>query len=52
MQEPPPEGLAGTSGSYLAGVATVPGKVILILDVAEVLNRTGEQGPIPGESET
>lgn len=38
--QPPPEGLAGTSGSYLAGVATPDDKVILILDVAAVLEHT------------
>lgn len=38
--QPPPGGLAGTSGSYLAGVATLAGKVILILDVAAVLDHT------------
>lgn len=47
----PPEGLAGTSGNYLAGIATINDKVILILDVAEVLNRTGEQSQVPGGSE-
>ncbi|HVK18356.1 MAG TPA: chemotaxis protein CheW [Fimbriiglobus sp.] len=36
--QPPPESLAGTSGNYLGGVANVADKVILILDVAEVLN--------------
>ena len=36
--QPPPEGLAGTSGNYLSGIATVDNRVILILDVAEVLN--------------
>ena len=35
---PPPEGLAGTSGNYLSGVATAGDKVILILDVAEVIS--------------
>jgi len=38
--QPPPEGLVGTSGSYLAGVATLAGKVILILDVTAVLEHT------------
>jgi purine-binding chemotaxis protein CheW len=50
--QPPPEGLAGTSGKYLAGIVTLNDKVILLLDVAEVLSRTGEQGPLPGGSET
>jgi purine-binding chemotaxis protein CheW len=36
--QPPPEGLAGTSGKYLGGIATLGDKVILILDVAGVLD--------------
>jgi purine-binding chemotaxis protein CheW len=36
--QPPPDGLAGTSGNYLRGIATVADRVILILDVAGVLN--------------
>jgi purine-binding chemotaxis protein CheW len=36
--QPPPEGLAGTTGKYLSGVATLNGKVILILDVSEILD--------------
>ncbi|HUR53161.1 MAG TPA: chemotaxis protein CheW [Gemmataceae bacterium] len=36
--QPPPEGLAGTTGNYLGGIATLNGKVILILDVAGVLD--------------
>jgi len=43
--QPPPEGLAGTGGSYLAGVATLAGKVILILDVAAVLEHTATAAP-------
>ena len=35
--QPPPETLGGMSGNYLAGVATVEDKVILVIDVAEVL---------------
>jgi chemotaxis signal transduction protein len=49
--QPPPEGMAGTTGTYLGGVATLAGKVILILDVAEVLSHTGEPAPDP-ETET
>jgi purine-binding chemotaxis protein CheW len=45
--QPPPESLSGTSGSYLAGIATVNDKVILIIDVAEVLNYTAGPGPAP-----
>ena len=36
--QPPAEGLTGTSGRYLRGVATVGDRMILILDVAELLN--------------
>jgi purine-binding chemotaxis protein CheW len=46
--QPPPDGLAGTTGNYLGGIATLNGKVILILDVAEVLKHTGEQDSLPG----
>ena len=35
--QPPPETMAGTSGRYLRGVADVGGRIILILDVAGVL---------------
>ncbi|HVK12096.1 MAG TPA: chemotaxis protein CheW [Gemmataceae bacterium] len=38
--QPPPETLGGTSGNYLAGVATVGDKVILVIDVTEVLKQT------------
>ena len=43
--QPPPEGLAGTSGRYLGGVATVNDKVILILDVAGVLAPDADRMP-------
>ena len=36
--QPPPETMAGTSGRYLRGVADVGGRIILILDVAGVLD--------------
>lgn len=36
--QPPAEGLTGTSGRYLRGVATLGDRMILILDVAELLN--------------
>jgi len=36
--QPPPDTLAGTSGKYLSGVVTLNDKVVLILDVAEVLS--------------
>lgn len=36
--QPPPEGMGGTSGHYLAGIATLGDKVILVVDVGEVLD--------------
>jgi len=36
--KPPAEGLTGTSGRYLHGVATLGDRMILILDVSELLN--------------
>jgi purine-binding chemotaxis protein CheW len=38
--QPPPEGMGGTSGHYLAGIATLNDKVILVVDVGEVLDDT------------
>ena len=35
---PPAEGLTRTTGKYLRGVATIGERMILILDVAELLN--------------
>lgn len=35
---PPAEGMTGTSGRYLRGVATIGDRMVLILDVAELLN--------------
>lgn len=40
--QPPPEGMASTTGNYLEGVATIDGKVILILNVAEIISHTGD----------
>ena len=36
--QPPPDAMAGTSGRYLRGIADVGGRIILILDVAGVLD--------------
>jgi purine-binding chemotaxis protein CheW len=36
--QPPAEGLAGTSGKYLRGVATIGDRMILILEISELLN--------------
>jgi purine-binding chemotaxis protein CheW len=35
--QPPPEAVSGLSGDYLEGVATVGERIVLILDVDEVL---------------
>jgi purine-binding chemotaxis protein CheW len=45
---PPNDGLRGMSGRYLRGIATIDGRMVLILDLAEVLN-LGEA--LPGESD-
>lgn len=36
--EPPPEAITGLSGKYLEGVATIKGRIILILDLVEVID--------------
>lgn len=36
--QPPAEGLTGTRGRYLRGVATVGDRMILILEISELLN--------------
>jgi chemotaxis signal transduction protein len=48
--QPPPEAMGGTSGHYLAGIATTAEKVILIIDVGEVLSDTA--GPTAPSSTT
>lgn len=40
--EPPPEAITGLSGKYLEGVATIKGRIILVLDLDEVID-LGEQ---------
>jgi purine-binding chemotaxis protein CheW len=40
--EPPPEAITGLSGKYLEGVATIEGRIILILNLDEVID-VGEQ---------
>jgi purine-binding chemotaxis protein CheW len=34
----PPEAIAGLSGQYLAGIANIDGRLVLVLDVEEVVN--------------
>ncbi|HEX7317535.1 MAG TPA: chemotaxis protein CheW [Pyrinomonadaceae bacterium] len=43
--EPPPEAITGLSGKYLEGIATINGRMILVLDLEEVID-LGEQQPI------
>jgi purine-binding chemotaxis protein CheW len=49
---PPGEGLAGLSGRYLSGIATLGDRMILILELSEVLNLAtavlaGDNGTAP-----
>ncbi len=39
---PPPEAITGLSGKYLEGVATVDGRIILVLDLDEVIDLGGQ----------
>ena len=43
--EPPPEAITGLSGKYLEGIATINGRMILVLNLEEVID-LGEQQPI------
>ena len=49
--QPPPDSMGGTSGNYLAGIATIGDKVILIIDVAAVLSFTAGPTSVPGGPE-
>jgi purine-binding chemotaxis protein CheW len=46
--EPPPEAITGLSGKYLEGIATVKGRMILVLNLDEVID-LGEQQASAGE---
>ncbi|HEX6183505.1 MAG TPA: chemotaxis protein CheW, partial [Pyrinomonadaceae bacterium] len=41
--EPPPEAITGLSGKYLEGIATVDGRMILVLDLKEVIDLGDQQ---------
>ena len=41
--EPPPEAITGLSGKYLEGVATVNERIILVLDLDEVIDHGGQE---------
>ncbi|MCA1614938.1 MAG: chemotaxis protein CheW [Acidobacteria bacterium] len=43
--EPPPEAITGLSGKYLEGIATIDGRMILVLDLGEVID-LGDQQPV------
>jgi purine-binding chemotaxis protein CheW len=43
--EPPPEAIKGLSGKYLEGIATIEGRMILVLNLEEVID-IGEQQPV------
>jgi purine-binding chemotaxis protein CheW len=40
--QPPPEAIAGLSGKYLEGIATLDDRIVLILNVEELLNSAEE----------
>jgi len=51
--EPPPEAITGLSGKYLEGVATIKDRIILVLNLDEVIDVGGEYlaaGDRPGPS--
>jgi purine-binding chemotaxis protein CheW len=41
--QPPPEGVSGLSGNYLKGVVTIDDRVILVVDLDQLIN-AGETG--------
>ena len=43
--EPPPEAITGLSGKYLEGIATIGGRMILVLNLQEVID-IGDQQPV------
>ena len=43
--EPPPEAITGLSGKYLEGIATIGGRMILVLNLEAVID-LGEQQPV------
>jgi purine-binding chemotaxis protein CheW len=43
--EPPPETITGLSGKYLEGIATIGGRMILVLNLEEVID-LGERQPL------
>jgi len=52
--EPPPRAVAGLSGRYLRGLATLDQNIILVLDIAELLDAQFEleMAPVDDEAES
>lgn len=48
--QPPPEGISGLSGKYLIGIAMLGKRMILILNVEEILNFTNGVSPVLAEN--
>jgi purine-binding chemotaxis protein CheW len=48
---PPPEALTGLSGKYLEGIANINGRMILILDLSEVIDIGEQQAAVDGQPE-
>ena len=44
--EPPPEAITGLSGKYLEGIATIGGRMVLVLDLEEVIDIGEQQQPV------
>ena len=49
--EAPPEAITGLSGKYLESIATLDGRLILILNLDEVVDISGQQSATGGEPE-
>jgi purine-binding chemotaxis protein CheW len=45
--QPPAEAIAGLSGSYLAGIAKLGERVVLLLNMDEVVNKSGSEILMP-----
>src|SRR6185295_10625720 len=48
---PPPEGITGLSAQYLEGIATIKGRIVLVLKLAEVID-VGETQAVADSGET
>ena len=48
--EPPPEAITGLSGKYLEGIATIKDRMILVLDLDEVIDIGERQTAAGGEA--